>query len=575
MVTLQNLLCLHPVLLMLLWSTITTARFVTISVDASQILGDWTPMNRFFGCDEPNFAYYPRGQELIEKLGAVSRSQTYFRTHNLLTTGHGNLVGVPALKWGSTNAYTKGDDGKPVYDFTVVDRIFDAYLARNVKPYVQVGFMPLGLATNPEPYFFEFNPDSAYNVIYTGWSHTPESYQAWEELAYQWAAHCLEKYGENEVLSWYWEVWNEPNIAYWNGTIEEFYMLHDYAAAGIRRAIPQARVGGCEVAGGAAGTYLNDFLTHCLSGTNYASGSIGTPLDFISFHSKGLPSWINTTGSDGFVRMNVSTQLQQIDEAFGVVASFPEFKKTPIVMSEYDPDGCAACQTPAYGYRNGLLYPAYTAASFMRAVELAQRRGINLEGALTWAFEYEKTELLPDGDQYFEGFRVLSTMGIDKPVLNAHRLLGMISGQQVQATSSGQTPLDVVLSDSVRGNETDVGAVASVDENTAYMFVWHYHDDNLDFPDANVSLVVQGLPFSGQASLTHWRVDDQHGNAYQRWIEMGSPQSPNEEQYQQLVDAGKLATLGEPQVVAVADAGIRLNFSLPIRSLSLIVLEKE
>ncbi|KAH8158660.1 hypothetical protein CIB48_g9585 [Xylaria polymorpha] len=541
-------------------SAITTAaRLATISVDASQILGHWIPVNRFFGCDEPNFAYYPRGQELINKLGAISKSQTYFRTHNLLTTGNASLVGVPALKWGSTNAYTEDEDGKPVYNFTIVDRIFDAYLAGNVKPYVQVGFMPSALATNPEPYFFKFDPDSAYNVIYTGWSHTPENYQAWEELAYQWATHCLEKYGEDEVLSWYWE---------------EFYMLHDYAVAGIKRAIPQARVGGCEVAGGAAGTYLNDFLTHCLSGTNYASGSVGTPLDFISFHSKGLPSWIDTTGPDGFVRMNVSTQLRQIDEAFGVVASFPEFKNTPIVLGEYDPDGCAACQTPAYGYRNGLLYPAYTAASFMRAVELAQRRGVNLEGALTWAFEYEKTELLPDGDQFFDGFRVLSTMGIDKPVLNAHRLLGMISGQQVQATSSGQTPLDVVLSHSVRGNETDVGVAASVDGNTAYVFVWHYHDDNLEFPDANINLAVQGLPFSGEAGLTHWRVDDEHSNTYQRWIEMGSPQSPNDEQYQQLVDAGKLATLGEPQVVTVVDAGFELVFSLPIRSLSLIVLEK-
>lgn len=214
MMTLRDLLCLHHVLLMFTCSAITTAaRLATISVDASQILGHWIPVNRFFGCDEPNFAYYPRGQELINKLGAISKSQTYFRTHNLLTTGNASLVGVPALKWGSTNAYTEDEDGKPVYNFTIVDRIFDAYLAGNVKPYVQVGFMPSALATNPEPYFFKFDPDSAYNVIYTGWSHTPENYQAWEELAYQWATHCLEKYGEDEVLSWYWEVWNEPNIA--------------------------------------------------------------------------------------------------------------------------------------------------------------------------------------------------------------------------------------------------------------------------------------------------------------------------------------------------------------------------
>lgn len=189
------------------------ARAVTVSVDASQELGAWKSINQFFGCDEPNFAYYPQGQELLKELGNVSKSQTYFRTHNLLTTGNGSTVGVPALKFGSTNAYTLDADGNPLFNFTIVDRIFDAYLAGNVKPYVQVGFMPQALATDPEPYFFNFDPDSSYNVIYTGWSHTPESYHAWEQLVYQWAAHSLERYGEDEVLSWYWEVWNEPNIA--------------------------------------------------------------------------------------------------------------------------------------------------------------------------------------------------------------------------------------------------------------------------------------------------------------------------------------------------------------------------
>ncbi|KAI1339435.1 glycoside hydrolase family 39 protein [Xylariaceae sp. FL0016] len=549
------------------------ARSVTITVNASEVLGPWIPLNRFFGCDEPNFAYYPRGQELLGELGAVSKSQTYFRTHNLLTTGNGSSVGVPALKFGSTNAYTEDEAGDPVYNFTIADRIFDAYLAANIKPYVQVGFMPLALANDPEPYFFDFKPDSSTNVIYTGWSHTPKSYQGWEELVYQWALHCLVRYGEEEVLSWYWEVWNEPNIAYWNGTTEQFYMLHDHAITGIKRAIPEARVGGCEVAGGASGTYLGDFLSHITSGTNFATGKTGTPLDFISFHAKGSPSWVNTTASEGFVRMNVSTQLRQIDEAFGIVASFPALKDTPIVLGEYDPDGCAACQTPAYGYRNGLLYPAYTAASFMRAVELAQRRSVRLEGALTWAFEYEKTELLPDGDQYFTGFRVLSTMGIDKPVLNAHRMLGMMSGQQIDAVSSGQVPLDVVLSNSVRGNQTDIGVVASMDGDAVSIFVWHYHDDNLEFSNATINLTIQGLPFYGQARMIHWRIDDEHSNAYQRWLEMGCPQVPSSAQHQELVEAGKLAKLEEPRVMDLSDEGLNVKFSLPIRSLSLIGLE--
>ena len=98
-------------------------------------------------------------------------------------------------------------------------------------------------------------------------------------------------------------VWNEPNIGYWRGTPEEFYKLHDYAVAGVRRALPTARVGGPDVAG-SGGEFMRDFLEHCLRGTNYATGETGTPTDFISFHAKGVAEFI-----DGHVRMGIANQL--------------------------------------------------------------------------------------------------------------------------------------------------------------------------------------------------------------------------------------------------------------------------
>ena len=346
--------------------------------------------------------------------------------------------------------------------------------------------------------------------------------------------------------------------------------------------MPTARVGGCEVAGGAAGSYLGDFLTHCASGTNYATGETGTPLNFISFHAKGAPLWINSTDSPGggYVQMNISTQLRQIDEAFGVVASFPQYRHTPIVMGEYDPDGCAACTSQAYGYRNGLLYPAYTAASFMRAISLATQRGVNLTGALTWAFEYEQTALLPNETGYFDGFRVLSTQGIDKPVLNVHRMWGMMDGAMVETNSSGQVPLDVVLDEGIRGSSTDVGAVASFNSstNTVYVFAWNYHDQDVDFPDADVSLVVHGLPSTllnntDGVTYTHYRIDNDHSNSYSRWQAMGSPQAPSDKQYQELVRAGRLEAITQgAEAVLPIDGKLSLDISLPVRATSLLVL---
>lgn len=547
------------------------ARSVSISVDAGKLLGNLTPTARFFGADEPNYAYYPDGRALLSELGSLGPAQTYFRTHNLLTTGDG----VPALKWGSTNAYTLNENGQPIYNWTIVDEIFEAYLTRNVKPYVQIGFMPKALSSHPNPYTFNFTPSSPYYVIYTGWSYPPTSYQEWGELVYQWAKHCVEKYGAKEVESWYWEVWNEPNIQYWNGTEQEYYELYDYAVAAVRKALPTARVGGPEVAGGgtgSSGTWLSNFFEHTLRGKNNATGETGSPIDFLSFHAKGAPTYVNTSADSGYVQMNVSAQLQNVQDGFKVIDSFPELKDKPIVIGEDDPDGCAACITPQYGYRNGLIYPSYTAASFVRDLDLAAKWGVNLQGTLTWAFEY-------DDHPYFDGFRVLATNQIDKPILNVFRMLGKMTGQRVQAQSSGQVPLETVVQESVR-NATDVGVLASLDQESSrlYIFVWHYHDDDLPKPDAEISLDVEGLTgwhggLAG-ATLTHYRIDESHSNSYQKWLDMGSPQEPTSEQYVELKAAGMLQTLGQSDAVQVAAGKMSLDFTLPIHSLSLLVLDR-
>ena len=119
-----------------------------------------------------------------------------------------------------------------------------------MRPYAQIGFMPQALSTKPEPYQHHWTPKAKYDEIYTGWAYPPKDYAKWGELVFQWVKHCVEKYGRAEVEGWYWEVWNEPNIGYWRGTPEEFYRLHDTAIAAVRRALPTARVGGPDDAGG-------------------------------------------------------------------------------------------------------------------------------------------------------------------------------------------------------------------------------------------------------------------------------------------------------------------------------------
>ena len=228
---------------------------------------------------------------------------------------------------------------------------------------------------------------------------------------------------------------------------------------------------------------------------------------------------------DGHVRMGIAAQLATIDRGFATVASVPELRQTPIVIGESDPEGCAACQGPQLAYRNGTMYSSYTAASFARKHDLAARHGVNLEGALTWAFEFE--------DQpYFAGFRALATNGIALPVLNVFRMFSKMGGERVAAESSAAVPLETMLREGVRG-APDVAALASAEPGRASVMAWHYHDDDVPGPDAAVELSLAGFPATAaEAKVTHHRIDANHSNAYAAWKRMGSPIAPSREQYQ-------------------------------------------
>jgi xylan 1,4-beta-xylosidase len=527
---------------------------VTITVDAGRDLNELKPIWRMFGADEPNYATMKDGRRLLAELGALRPGDVYFRAHNLLCTGDG----TPALKWGSTGIYTEDKDGKPVYNWTIVDRILDTYRARGVRPYLELGFMPEALSTNPEPYQHEWRPGSG--KLDTGWSYPPKDYEKFAELVYQWVKHCVERYGRTEVERWYFETWNEANLDfYWHGAPDDFYKLHDYAVDAVRRALPTARVGGPDAAG-SGGVFMQKFLAHVAGGVNYATGRRGTPTDFLSFHAKGRPSFV-----DGHVRLGISAQLQDVDRGFATIAAVPELKARPIVIGESDPDGCAACQGPQLGYRNTTMYSSYTAAVFARERELAARHGVNLDAALTWAFEFE--------DQpFFAGQRTLANNGIDLPVMNVFRMFSLMSGHRVEARSSQEVPLDDIVRNGVRG-QPDVAALASIDGQKLAVLVWHYHDDDVPGPDAAIEMTLHHLPLAdGEGRLTRRLVDRTHSNAFTLWQSMGSPTAPDGAQYAELVKAGQLAA--EPAVsVAIKDGSATIGFTLPRQGVYLFLLE--
>lgn len=533
---------------------------VTIAINFNNKIDTMDPIWAFWGHDEPNYTYMKDGKKLLTEIAALSPVPVYMRVHSLLVTGEGTF----ALKWGSTNAYTEDENGNPIYDWTIIDQIFDTYIERRMKPMAQIGFMPEALSSNPEPYRHFWKPGAQYNDIYTGWAYPPKDYEKWAELVFQWVKHSVDRYGQIEVESWYWELWNEPNIGYWQGTTEEYIKLYDYTADAVKRALPTARIGGPETTGPGwdkAADFLRTFLNHVLTGTNYATGKTGAPLDFITFHAKGNPKLVN-----GMVQMNMGAQLRDIDKGFEIVASYPELKGLPIVIGESDPEGCAACSEADYphnAYRNGTMYAAYTAAAFARKYDLANHYGVNLLGAVTWGFEFEN-------QAWFAGFRDMATNGVDKPVLNVFRMFGMMQGSRVEVNQDDLAYNYLKIRDeSVRGEKPDVNALASIGEHTAAVMVWNYHDNNdLDVAAAAVELNLTGLPV-GKLLLHHYRIDQEFSNSYAVWKKMGSPQAPNANQIAELEEAGQLKLYTSP--VWINSDGKKLMFKteLPRQGISL------
>jgi xylan 1,4-beta-xylosidase len=534
---------------------------VAIAVDLNKMVGPYQPAYGWFGYDEANYTTMRHGKELLAELHELSPTPVSIRVHHLLTSGNG----VAELKFSSTNVYSEDANGKPIYNFKILDGIFDEYKAAGVRPMVELGFMPEALAADlpnrHEPYQVHYPRSTVSGKS----NNPPKDYAKWGELVRAVTAHLVQRYGRQEVLRWYFEVWNEPDIDYWHSTPEDYWKLYDYSALAVRTALPGAKVGGpasTSPRNPRANEFLRRFLDHVNTGRSAADGK-AVPIDFISFHAKGMP-----TLADGKVTMGVQEELDDADKGFALIAGYPRFKKLPIIISEADPEGCAACSSkvnPANNYRNGTLYPAYTATAYKGLLDLQDRRGVNLLGMLSWSFEFEDKD-------YFEGFRSLATNGVDKPVLNVFRMFGLMSGERVATTSTGEVSLDSMLTGGVR-QTPDVDALATRGTREADVLVWNYLDIAGAAPATPTTIRVGGVPAGvHRVLLEHYRLDDTHSNAYTVWLGMGSPQHPTATQYAELRAAGQLQLLTSPAWLEVTNGQVSVTTVMPRQGISLLHL---
>lgn len=538
-----------------------------IRVDAGVALGELPHNWNYIGYDEINYTYTPEGQELLAKFMALAEKPYYVRAHHLFCTG--NCHGF--YKWGSTNAYLEDEHGKPIYDWTFIDLTFDTLLQYNCKPFVELGFMPQDLV-DPAHYDTAQDNWTAQQYRATGWACPPKDYQKWYDLVFHLVRHCIERYGETEIKRWYWELWNEPDIFYWRGTVEEFNKLYDYTAVAVKAACPDARVGGPGTTNPApdrkSAAVLDQFLAHCVHGVNACTGEIGTPIDFLSFHVKG-----GGYRADPKHRKQRPPSVKQVlrDTIYGhtIIRKYPTLAQLECVLSEIDPDGWAAggaWDNANLNFRNTTYYPSFVAAAFDKVSRYARQQAWDLK-LLTWAFLFI-------GERCFEGTRSFSTQGIDKAILNLFRMYGQMGDQEVLFESSGaQDPLAYADHNGF-GAASDIGGFAALAGNQTLTILIYNHHDDWDRNDANaIELAVTNLPLLAAAlTVTHYRIDPEHSNAYAEWVRQGKPMYPAADQRSVIQARDGLEIVAPVQEVAVEQGKVTLHFHLPVHSISLLIL---
>ncbi len=197
-----------------------------------------------------------------------------------------------------------------------------------------------------------------------------------------------------------------------------------------------------------------------------------------------------------------------------------------------------------------------------RKFDLADASKVNLKGAVSWSFEFEN-------QPYFYGFRDLATNGIDKPVLNVFRMFGKMAGQRVEVSGKLNYNYAAIRDSSARGAKSDINAIASKANNSSAVMIWNYHDDDINGPDANIDLHLRGLP-NKPIKMFHYRIDNEHSNAYEVWKKMGSPQNPTKEQITILEKAGELKLLNKASFLKAKNGVSNVQVSLPRQGVSLL-----
>lgn len=550
-------------------------RPINVKVNADQVIGTQEHLWRWIGYDECNYTYIPEGVELLEKFAALEDAPYYVRTHFMFCTG--NCHG--AYKFGSTNIYWEDENGNPSYDFTYYDLIVDAILQTGNKPFIELGFMPKDLVDLNYLPPAEGNWDQYEQYKQTGWTCPPKDYRKWHDFIKVVIEHLAERYGMNEIRTWYYELWNEPDIFYWKGTAAEYCKLYDYTEHAVHGVSPELRLSGPAVTGIFEGKrsqkFLCFFLDHCKNGTNYCTQDKGTQLDFITFHVKGGGFPFEMHASKAVP--SVESLVHQVKLGLDCIVEYG-YQDCEVVLSEADPDGWAAggiYDNPNMIFRNTEYYATYVASTYEKIDRLCQQYQMKVR-PLAWAFMFP-------GERCFEGTRTFTTQGIDKAVFNMFKIYGMLGEEKLEFSSDGTSGLEFFSRPGIgeknkgrytgEGEDTDVSGFAVKGKNGEVQVVIYSHCNDRDKKEQQfITLLVEGIE-KEKVSVEHYRIDEEHSNPYAEWVRQGSPIFPKGKQYEAIKARDGLEKLCNDFSAEINGGQLEIKFDMPAHAVSYLVIK--
>ena len=409
--------------------------------------------------------------------------------------------------------YDEDKDGNPVFNFTYVDEIYDGLLARGVRPFVEISFMPYKLASKQAIHPFWYKENVA----------PPKDYAKWDALIHAFAQHLVDRYGIDEVSQWYFEVWNEPNIDFWAGDPKQatYFVLYDHTARDLKAVNPRLRVGGPATA---AAHWIPAFLEHV--------NSEHVPIDFVSTHGYADDTVQDLFGTQEDIPMRdrVCRAVKMVHDQIGQSAS----PSLPLFWTEWN--------VPSYGpldaRDNWYVGPAL-------AHDISQCDGL-VKMMSWWTFDDVFEEGGVKKEPFDGGFGLIAPGRIRKPSFYDFEILHDLGGERIE-------------------NAADDVLVTRKGDGTLVVAAWNLVDmDKLaEGAPMTLHLTFKGVPAGSAVEIE--RVDDAHGNPMKAYRAMGSPEYPTQAQIAAL---NKASMLGPPERRSLANG--TLDLQLPVNGLAVL-----